>query len=32
MKAKEPTAAKQEDIEGRTYTRIPLGPRLISFF
>jgi hypothetical protein len=31
MNAKEPTAAEQEDIEGRTYTRIHLGPRLISF-
>ena len=31
MNAKELTAAEQKDIEGRTYTRIPLGPRLISF-
>jgi hypothetical protein len=31
MNAKELTAAEQKDIEGQTYTRIPLGPRLVSF-
>jgi hypothetical protein len=32
VKAKEPIAAEQEDIESRTYTGILLGPRPISFF
>jgi hypothetical protein len=32
VKAKEPIAAEQEDIESRTYTGILLGPRPIYFW